>query len=94
MKPREINPECVDDDAWWDCEALKLAVIDPHNFNKYAFSPKYHLGSSGLAALGLLDTMSDGDLYDGAIDRPFNQARIANFGSLLMHACQRVSKCK
>lgn len=53
MKPREINPECIDDDAWWDIEALKLAVIEPATFRIYVVEGESMSGSTGLHSLGL-----------------------------------------
>ncbi len=88
MRPREINPECIDDDAFWDIEALKLAVLAPGKYNKYiSESPRkgYHNdGSGGLYVLGFLTQEVSGGTS-------FDTARIANFGQCLIDACLRLS---
>lgn len=86
-KPREINPECIDDDAWWDIEALKLAVIDPGTFRRYGQEAARNLidGSNGLISLGFVEDPGNKYIY---IDR------VDNFGAKLINACKRVSQCK
>lgn len=91
--PRPINPEGIPDDAWWDCEALKLAVLDPARFRDYANRSADRVvdtilaGVNGLHALGFLK-MKDpkGDI--GASDRH----HVEIYGQYLIDACRRVSK--
>lgn len=87
-KPREINPECIDDDAWWDIEALKLAVVKPCDFRWYGTVSNGMIdGSDGLMVLGFLEP--------GYMNTAFNLARVASFGDSLINACKRVSsQCK
>jgi hypothetical protein len=93
MKPREINPDGIPDDQWWDIEALKLAVVAPGIFADYARDWRgWADGSRGLAFLDFLDRSNGPPDGPFNADQPFNQARIANFGMLLVAACKRVSK--
>lgn len=87
-KPREINPECLDDDAFWDLEALKLAVISPHKYSRYASGRIDIDGSGGLFMLRFLTTM----YYMNGSLGSFDSARITNFGESLINACKRLNK--
>lgn len=89
MQPRAINPEGINDEEWWDIEALKLAVIRPFAFRAYVNVDQLNIsgsGSTGLAALELLDS-SRGELWG----QTYDQRQIDKLGRLLIEACKRVS---
>lgn len=87
--PREIPPDAGDE--FWDCEALKLMVINPNCIVRYlginTLGPV--TGTRGLRMLGFLEVLPGANT---ARSSAYNDYRVTKYGCKLWLACKRVSK--